>query len=58
MNAKEKEVLSDMARDMDYNVERVRSFIAKKGGLTIDGFIYRVEVQAKEITQLVGYRKR
>ena len=49
MNAKEKHAIRGIVRDMRHNIKEVNSFIAEKGGLSIDGFIYRVKLQANDL---------
>ena len=58
MNADERNAIRGIVRDMKHNIEQVNQFLMKKGGLSTDGFIYRVERQAKSLEDLVEGRIR
>ena len=53
MKAIERQTLEDMKKDIEHDVIQVKSFLADKGGLSLDGFIYRVELKAKGIGEIL-----
>jgi len=54
LNAKEKHVITSMISDMRHNAKQTQDLIVGKGGLTIEALIQRVNMQARELEQLVN----
>ena len=53
MNSVERRTLEGMIRDIEFDVTQVKSFLADKGGLTLEAFIARVAVRAEDIRKIL-----
>lgn len=54
MNTQEKRAFVSMRADMEFDVKSVNSFLDNKGGLTVEAFIDRVSIRARDIQQIIN----
>ena len=53
VSGKERRTLEGMKRDIEHDVRQVKSYLENKGGLTLEAFIDRVELKAKDIEKIL-----